>query len=364
MEKAAWLESITLFVGTPAHGFLVTDIKSNTVFLDTLATKVDPKKTVILAKAWAKPQEWSIAPTNHMPVYDPMPELGNFLEVAKGHGFRVVLYTSIHGFSTQHPLYHEFIQYQYRDTWTGELLGWLWNTDHPHRQASINHASSAYREIVVNELKEVWDTYDFDGFVLDASFFVINDANGLIDGLNSAQGTALLYEELAAAMPGAIFSGERLHEATFALDSLAQRPLLTDMWELHPISSFLFSPFTRAISFARHNPDQNPIYYQKVLEYSKVWDIIPTLNVWSAEQLLLPEWPKSQEVLTSAGYWQPKNGLNGDVNSDGQVNILDLTLVGQNVGVPSALPQADLNGDGQVNVLDLILVSNMFDAAR
>ena len=358
-EKAAWLEDITLFVGSVAAGFLVTDIKQNTEFLDALATKVDPTKTVVMAKEWAKPQEWSLAPANVGPIYDPMPELGDFLAVAKRHGFRVVLYAGMHDFSVAHPLYPEFIQYQYRDTWTGELS--FWRSGGEKRNALINPASSAFREILVNELKDVWDTYDFDGFVLDTSFYAINDANGLIDGLNSVQGGALLYEELAAAMPGAVFSGERLHEGTFALDSLAQRPLITDRWDPHPISSFLFSPFTHAISHARYNPDLDPIYYQNVLDYSEVWGIMPTLNVWYADQLLLPEWPNSQEVLASAGGWQSQYGLDGDINGDGMVNIFDLTLVARNVGImPLTRLQTDVNGDGQVNVMDLILVANMF----
>ena len=48
----------------------------------------------------------------------------------------------------------------------------------------------------------------------------------------------------------------------------------------------------------------------------------------------------------------------GDINQDGTINILDLVLVGQNLGkkAPSH-PRADVNNDGQVNVLDLVLVA-------
>ena len=44
-----------------------------------------------------------------------------------------------------------------------------------------------------------------------------------------------------------------------------------------------------------------------------------------------------------------------DVNQDGTVNVLDLTLVAQNLG--SSDTQTDVNGDGTVDVLDLVLVS-------
>ncbi len=47
-----------------------------------------------------------------------------------------------------------------------------------------------------------------------------------------------------------------------------------------------------------------------------------------------------------------------DINQDGQVNILDLILVAQNLGADAPInPRADVNGDGTINVLDLILVS-------
>lgn len=47
-----------------------------------------------------------------------------------------------------------------------------------------------------------------------------------------------------------------------------------------------------------------------------------------------------------------------DVNQDGTVNILDLVLVGQNLGSQNL--QADVNDDGTVNVLDLVLVAKHF----
>ena len=47
-----------------------------------------------------------------------------------------------------------------------------------------------------------------------------------------------------------------------------------------------------------------------------------------------------------------------DVNADGVVNILDLTLVVQAFGTDSK--NADVNGDGFVNILDLVFVADQF----
>ena len=52
----------------------------------------------------------------------------------------------------------------------------------------------------------------------------------------------------------------------------------------------------------------------------------------------------------------------GDVNGDGRVNILDLTLVASNFRVRSpTTPGVDVNGDGTVNILDLVLIAQHLD---
>ncbi len=53
-----------------------------------------------------------------------------------------------------------------------------------------------------------------------------------------------------------------------------------------------------------------------------------------------------------------KDRLIWDVNNDGQVNILDIVLVAQNLGsAPSVNPRSDVNDDGIINILDLVLVA-------
>ena len=52
-----------------------------------------------------------------------------------------------------------------------------------------------------------------------------------------------------------------------------------------------------------------------------------------------------------------------DVNEDGKVNILDLTLVASNLTIDDPVnPRVDVNRDGVVNILDLVLVAQHFDA--
>ena len=53
---------------------------------------------------------------------------------------------------------------------------------------------------------------------------------------------------------------------------------------------------------------------------------------------------------------KPKNPA--DINGDGVVNILDLTIVAQGFGTDN--PDADVNADGVVNVFDLVFIANQF----
>ena len=51
-----------------------------------------------------------------------------------------------------------------------------------------------------------------------------------------------------------------------------------------------------------------------------------------------------------------------DLNRDGQVNVLDLVIISNQLGrqVPQASP-GDLNGDGVINILDLVRVSQAME---
>ena len=370
-DMPPWVEDITLFVKTPGA---IMELVHFELMVDKLAEFVDPTKTLLYFGRWHDGGDWwSPEHDESYPDFFPKERLRSIVEAAHQRGFRVMLYLTAHGFSPNHPLYPHFQQYQYRDTWTGKLLGECWDApldppcDHPahHRLAYISAANSEWRNLLVERLKPVWEEYGVDGFFLDASHFVINDGNGLIDGLNMAQGMALLHKELAEAMPGIVLGGERLHEASFAYESFAQRPLLTDRLERHPISAFLFSPFVHAIGLGSKVPHHDPALHHEILRYGEIWDVMPTLNIWGPGHLADERSVEIDQILELAGSWQHQYGLNGDINGDGIVNILDLTLVARNVGLmPLTHLQTNVNGDGQVNVMDMILVSNMFDAAQ
>ena len=261
-EMPAWVGEIGLVVTYIDPGLDVG-------ILDKLAVQVDPAKTLLYLNQWRKD-----AFDVNFPDYTAKPEFGRFVEAARQYGFRVMPHVNLIGVSPYHPLYAEVQKFQYRNPWNGNPMGWFWDrTDIPkNRIAAINPASAEFRKYFVQQLKEVWQKYSVDAFFLDVSNRVDNDANGLIEGLNAGQGNVLLHKELAAAMPDVVFGGESLHEVTFFRESFAQRWKNPPQWDPtrrstpHPISAFLFSPYTLPYGYlGLPNPDSGLQLYQEYL---------------------------------------------------------------------------------------------------
>ena len=315
-EMPAWVGEIGLIV-------IYTNPDLDVEILDELADQVDPTKTLLYLSEWRK-DDYDV----NYPDYTAKPELGRFVETSHQYGFRVMLHTNLVGVSTYHPLYAELQKFQFRDSWNGNLHGWRWEqTEAPYRHAFINLANSTFRKILVQQLKSIWEKDKVDAFHLDVSHWVTNDANGLIEGLNAGQGNVLMHRELAEAMPGVVFSGEHLHEVTFFRESFAQRWKLPPDWDLtprgtpHPISAFLFSPYTVPYGYlALPNPDKGPQLYQEYLDAYENWGVLPTLSVWSVEDLG-PEQVGTQELISIARTWQ-EFGLKPDFEKDWRADTL------------------------------------------
>ena len=307
-EMPTWVQEIGLIV---IYDYLDVGI------LEALAEQIDPTKTLLYVTGWRK-DDYDV----NYPDYTAKANFGNFVKAAHRHGFRVMLHTNLVGVSTYHPLYTEFKESQFRNEWSGNLMGWKWEqTESPHRHAFINLANSTFRKILVQQLKNVWEEYEVEAFHLDVSHFVANDANGLIEGLNSGQGNVLMHRELAEAMPGVVFSGERLHEVTFLRESFAQRWTLPPDAKPHPISAFLFSPYTLPYGHLGFpNPDRELQLYQEHLDAYENWGVLPTLRIWSVEDLL-PERVETQRLLSIARAWQ-QLGFKPDFETDWEGDTL------------------------------------------
>ena len=298
LDMPGWVQDIGLVVNGPLN------IES----LDRLSELVDPTKTLLYLVGWRR-DGYDVS----YPDYTPKEGFGDFVEYAHQHGFRVMPHVNLVGISPYHPLYPEFQSFQFRDPWSKEPIGWKWDeTDNPKRHAWINNASSKFRNLLVQQLKAVWKKYRVDAFHLDISHVVVNDASGLIEGLNSARGNVLMHKELAEAMPGVVFSGEHLHEVTFFRESFAQRWKLPPAATPHPISAFLFSPYTRPYGYlGLPSLESDPLGYQNFLNSYEGWGVLPTVQAGLREL----NGHLTQQILAVARQWQ-ELGLMPDFESD------------------------------------------------
>ena len=296
-------------------GLVVIHNNLNKEVFKPLSEVVDPTKTLIYITNWRKEGH----DVNH-PDYSNLHErFEGVLEEVQRLGFRTMLHVNIYNVSPNHPIYQELKQYQYRRPWNGELSGWRWDEiDHPERNAHISLASSKFRNLLVQQFKQVWEKYDIDAFFLDVSHYILNDANGLIEGLTSAEGNVLMHLELAEAMPGAVFSGEYLHEVTFFRESFAAYHF-QETWEKssHPLSAFLFSPYTRPHG-GIGMPGQLDPRYQLYLENAESQGYIPTVWIW--DKWIIDQ-PIVRDVFSIARQWQAL-GLRPNVNCDWGPNTL------------------------------------------
>ena len=310
-DTPAWVSDI---------GLVVIHQKLEKEVLIRLAEFVDPTKTLIYLTNWRKEGH-----DINLPDYsNPHERFEEVLETARRLRFRVMLHANIHNCSPHHPLYSKFKKYQYRSPWTGDLTGWLWGEiDNPERNAHISPASSEWRNLLVQEFKAVWEKYNVDALHLDTTHHVVNDANGLIDGLTSAQGNALIHKELAEAMPGVVFGGEGLHEVTFFRQSFAQHGVFGRhgfvAGSVHPISAFLFEPYTRFHGgLATPNTIHQAENYHLYLETTEGQGFLPTL--WVPREDTFDD-PLALQIFDIARQWQTL-GLRPDVSCGWGANTL------------------------------------------
>jgi hypothetical protein len=151
-----------------------------------------------------------------------------------------MLHTSLLGISEVDPHYASFKQCQIRTADTLEPTGWLWDeltSGDPRRFAYISPACSAYRKLFIDQIKPAVDELQPDALHLDAGGAIINDGNGLIEGMNSMQGMIQMHKELLAAYPNLVLGGESTNEVIGPFNWLAQR--WTYNGPAHPIGNYL-----------------------------------------------------------------------------------------------------------------------------
>ena len=340
-HKPAWVKDIQLVV-------IYCSLNRNYMrMLNFLAEQINPKNVLIFCRGGWRQENF-----------------GAFASEAKARGFRVMVYSGFQFVAPDHPRYAEWEPYFYRSA-TGGLQGWEGRDG--TFTAYINPAASAYRKFHVQTLKNAQETYNFDAIHLDVNTFIENHAP--IDGLTPIQGNMLLHEELIAAMPDIVLSGEGAHTVTspyVAFYSRWSHPVYGDP---HPITTFLLSQWSIAYGYNltylgnRLGAKENELLNEYINLYKQV-PVLPTIRYYFENHL---EIEQAISILhrtsSNAEFWeeleQMVNTPREDLNFDGVVNILDLQIVANAFGssIDSDL-KFDFNFDGVVNILDLMIVAN------
>jgi len=189
--------------------------------LDALANVLNPSQTLLYLVQW-RSQRYD----TDYPDYNWIPSAPNYIAHAHQLGFHVLLHANAMGVSSTNADYASVSQYQMRDPSTGQLVGWLWSDppSTPNRFAGINPAASAYRQLLISRLTPAIQNLQADAIHLDAGACV-NDANGLIQGMNCWQGLEQLQKDLLSAFPSLVIGGENTNDSIAPYQDLSQ-PLI------------------------------------------------------------------------------------------------------------------------------------------
>ena len=255
--------------------------------LEALAERLDPAQTVLYVPSWR-----AAGYDRDYPTYDkPLDGLKPFIDRAHEIGFRVMLHVNYFGVDPKHPLYERFEPYQLRSCFGDhQRLWWLWTRAEPEiRFAYINPALKAWRDEFTNRMVKLCRTYNVDALHLDQTLVINNDHNGRIDGLSMLEGNLALHRQLREALPEVALSGEGLNEVTYRFEAFAQRHAhgvshVDGTWDrrqlamAHPISSYLFRPYTIINGYLGCASPVNGQLYAAWNAAYEHWGVIPTLK--------------------------------------------------------------------------------------
>lgn len=278
--------------------------------LEELGRRFDPAQTILYVPSWRRDGY-----DRNYPDYTALPELGSFMERAHELGFRVMLHVNYFGCDPLHELYEQFEPLQARDPFTKQKLWWTWErADPPIKFAYINPASRAWRELFIERMVELCNSYGVDSLHLDQTLCIWNHAEGLVDGMTMLEGNAALHRELREALPHVALSGEGLNEVTFRHEAFAQR----HAWGLshsegtwhrpwleraHPVASFIFRPYTIINGYLGMTSPANEQLYAAWQQAYTNWGLIPTLAWPSLRALQEPE-GFSRQLLDEIAFFQ------------------------------------------------------------
>ena len=299
-----WIQSVRPVVPAEGNRAWVKDIRAvvtltslDPATLPLLAKKLDPSKTLLYLVDWRKdPYDFNY------PDYSSAPLTMDFVTLARGMGFRIMLHVNMLGVAPTHPAYAAVQSYQMRFADGNQPLNWPWDrpAGMPAQFAFISPAAAAFRSLLIDSLRPAMESLRPDALHLDAGAVIINDGNGLIEGLTSIQGLIRLYRDLQEAFPDIVMGSESTNEISAPFTSLAQR------WPSsipgHAISAFMLGSHLVHYAFQDQPPPEDAEFIDYLKRY-EVQGVLPTPVIGDHHDLG-PSRPGNEAILDLLRIWQ------------------------------------------------------------
>jgi hypothetical protein len=266
--------------------------------LDILTAKLNPQQTLLHLVDWRR-DAFDI----NYPDYRPGDGTEPFVRRAHELGFHVMVHVNVVGVSETNPNFAAMQPYQLKTADELHPMGWLWDDlpeGDPGRIAYINPAYSPYRRLLVESIRPAIEGLHIDVLHLDAGGAIVNDGNGLIEGMNTIEGIMQIHKDLMDAFPDLVLGDESTNEITGPFIHFAQR--WTSDSPPHPISTFLLGDQVQFYGFL-DQPIADEPHYTDFLKRYEGQGILPTVQVTNIRDLD-PDRVRQQQLLRQIRLWQ------------------------------------------------------------
>ncbi|HEX9006951.1 MAG TPA: DUF6259 domain-containing protein [Bacteroidota bacterium] len=256
---------------------------------------------------------------SHAPDYDPSEQLGGqrgfkrLVDTAHRMGYRVMIHTNALAMTFTHRLYRRFRKHQVVDVF-GRAQGWALDIDgdwlaEPYF-AYMNPGAPAWTKLMEGIIGRLIRKYKVDGVFLDQTLLAFNVARGP----NFMEGMRAHIGRLQRAFPHVLFAGEGMHEHVLAVLPMAQIHGIDSITEVHgldhqvrwrtahPVSTRLFSPYTRFVAHLLTRHPSNPVFALQEKAYAEL-GVIPALCLYDAAQPV--ETPEAHAMAARANSIAP-----------------------------------------------------------
>jgi len=237
---------------------------------------------------------------SHAPDYNPSKDLGGekkfrkLVDEAHRMGYRVMVHTNVLAMTFTHRHYSRFKKHQVVDPF-GREQGWGLDMDgdwlaEPYF-AYINPGVQAWGDLMSKVIGDLIRKFDVDGVFLDQTLLAFNVSKGP----NFLLGMRKHIQRLQRAFPHILFAGEGLHEQVLSALPFVQIHGIDSLTEVHgmernvqwrfahPVSSYLFGPYSRFAAHLLTKHPSSPIFDLQEKAYAKL-GVIPALCLYNHHQ--------------------------------------------------------------------------------